>query len=529
MNDFSHHRAVLDERARYSPFGDSGKRNLASTQRRKDSHMKNRASVLALAALAVAFPVSADGDQEIEFSAVVKRTSGVGWGTVANALNPHCSEINNQGQFAGDNTRLYSYELRQGHTQTQVQQVLTSVVAAGTLVYGEANYTAHAVNGQTGSLWVSDVGIGAAQYHDQYAGQLLGLTAAHNFTLGQGVTIAVLDSGVDPTHEAVRGPHSVFQWDFVGNDANPLDEGDGIDNDNDGVTDDGVGHGTYVTSLIRLVAPQARLMHLRVLDDEGRADAFTVAEAIDSAVAHGAQVINVSASTGFNSAALAEAVAHANQAGVIVISAMGNDNVAVPLALEYPAALAESFAICATGHADTKAEFSNWGTAADFSAPGASLVSAGGVYSPTTSVLGAVPGEGYAHWNGTSLSVAFMSGAAALIRSQYPTLPSAEIPAPLVPDFVMGKLSQSAVSIDALNPAYVGGLGVGRANVAAATLLGAPAPIVGDIDHDGFITSSDLSFILAGWGPCQDDACVGDLDGNAVVDGLDLSRLFSQW
>ena len=485
-----------------------------------------RTLVHVAAVLVVALSAAAGTDQEIAFMAVLKRSQGVGWGSVRAAFDIHCSDMQTQRCLLGDDTRLFSYELRAGHTTGQVQDTISDLVATGVLVFGEANYTAHSVTGQTGSLWVSDVGIGATQYHNQYAGQLLGINAAHQRSQGQGITVAMLDSGVDPTHEAVGGPLSTFQWDLVGNDATPLDEGDGIDNDGDGVIDDGVGHGTYVTSLVRLIAPKSRLMHIRILNDEGNCDAFMLAAGIELAVAHGADIINISASTTFNSAAVADAVANAKDAGIIVVAAIGNGAVAVPMQLEYPAALSTSFAICATGPLDTKASFSNWGTAVDFAMPGWSPTHAGGVYQADTSVLGAVPGEGYAHWSGTSLSAAIMSGAAAVVRAQYPNL---TLPANEVPDFVMGKISTTSTSIDALNPQYAGLLGAGRPNIAAATLLGPLAPRPGDVNADGLVDSTDLSIILAGWGACQNDACLGDVDGNTVVDALDLNVLFSTW
>ncbi len=485
---------------------------------------------LALTVAVSAQPAWADHDDcSMPGTAVVKRTAGVPWWQVKAELMTHCNDMESQANFYGDQTRLYRYTLRTGSTDADVQSLLTAMVAAGTIRYGESDFTAHSANGQTGSLWVTDIGIGMGQFQNQYARQLLDLDQAHVASKGQGVVIAVIDSGVDLTHEAVQGPLAVWQWDFVDNDALPIDEGDGVDNDGDGIVDDGVGHGTYVTSLIRLVAPQAKFMHLRVLDDEGQSNAFMVALAIDSAVEHGADVVNVCAATEFNSAALGEAVVRARALGVTVVAPMGNDATLASIVTQYPAGFAECYAVCATDHVDVKADFSNWGAVADLSAPGSSLLGQNGPVGPSTSILGAVPGAGYAHWNGTSLSTAFSSGVVALVRAQFPHLPDETVAIDALAAFTMAKVSGGSESIDLLNPAYAGLLGSGRINAATAVAQGPIAPRVGDINADGLVDSNDLGWLLASWGQCVSDPCEADLDGDTLVNGNDLGTLFSAW
>lgn len=470
-----------------------------------------------------------DHDEVLPLTAVVKRSPSFGFGPVYSALDPYCDDIDNGGEFGDAQTRLLKYELRHNATEQQVHNAIQGLVTAGVLIYGEANFGAHVVGGQTGSLWVTDVGITNYQFQDQYAGHLLGFSSAHSRSQGQGTIIAVIDSGVDPTHEAVGGPLAPWQWDFVDNDSSPLDAGDGIDNDLDGLMDEGVGHGTYITSLVRLAAPQAQLMHLRILDDEGNANSFLLASAIQAAVEHGAHVVNVSASSDFNSSVLAQAIANAKAAGVIVIAAMGNDGMVVPTIEEYPASYSNCYAVCSTDDLDHKGSFSNWGSCADFCAPGVSRYGSDGAYHIGTSVLGAIPGEGYGHWNGTSLSAAFLSGAAALVRAQYPEWPNAQVPTNQIAQTVMDILAQTAVSVDAINPGYQGMLGAGRIDAAAAVLLGPPAPRAADINSDHWVNALDLAVLLANWGSCTGQPCAGDFDGNGAVDGIDLSVLLSNW
>lgn len=503
--------------------------------RHKEIHM-SRSSLVALALITsvgtLGNPLLAgdDNDQEIPLTAVIQRAPGVGYGSINSALEDYCDHISYPGSTFGDNIRVMRYELSGQATERQVHGVIQGLVAQGLLLRGEANFTAHEVDGQTGSVWVTDLGATTLAYNNQYAFGRLGFAQAHSRSQGAGVIMAIIDSGVDPTHEAVRGPITAWQWDFVDNDAFPLDAGDGIDNDNDGVIDDGVGHGTYVTSLVRLAAPDTRLMHLRVLDDEGSSNSFLLASAIHSAVDHGADIINVSVSTNFNSSMIEYAVARAKAAGVILIAAMGNDGAPTPSTTEYPAASPESYAVCATDYLDIKGSFSNWGACADFSVCGVSSLSATGDLDLTRSILGAVPGEGYAHWSGTSLSAALLSGAVALVRAQYPQWPNAAVPMGAVADTVMGLLAGSADNIDAFNPNYVGLIGVGRVNAGSAVLLGPTAPALADLDGNGRIDGGDLAMVLSSWGMCSADSnCLADFDGNGYVDGGDLAVIMANW
>ncbi len=511
----------------------SVKTDVQKSRHRKENPMnRSHIAVLSLACavgLATSPSTARDSDHEIEATAIVKRMPSVGYGVINNALAPYCSDIHYTGTAFGDCVRLLTYELAPAATQQDVHAAIQGLVAQGLLAFGESNFTAHEVDGQTGSVWVTDIGATTLAYNNQYSFGLLGFNAAHARSRGAGVVVAVIDSGVDSTHEAVDGPLTAWQWDFVGDDAFPVDAGDGIDNDNDGVIDDGVGHGTFVTSLIRLAAPDARLMHLRVLDDEGSSDSFRLSAAIHSAIDHGAHIINVSVSTNFDSSMLEDALARARAAGIIVVAAMGNDGLPMPSAMEYPAASPMSFATCATNHLDVKAGFSNYGSCADFSTCGASFVTASGTIDVSTSILGAVPGEGYAHWSGTSLSAGFLSGAVALVRAQYPAWPNAAVPAAAVPETIMNLLALTSDPIDSLNPNYAGLLGIGRVNAGSAVLLGPPARELADLDGSGRIDGGDLAMMLGAWGTCGSSNCLADFDGNGVVDGSDLAMIMANW
>ncbi|MBV9959755.1 MAG: S8 family serine peptidase, partial [Acidobacteria bacterium] len=105
------------------------------------------------------------------------------------------------------------------------------------------------------------------------------------------IVVAVLDTGIDLNHPAFAGrlvaPSDMY--DFVGNDPDPSEEGSAEIGP--------YGHGTHVAGLIAMVAPDAKIMPLRVLGADGKGDFFRLAEAIKFALAHGANVINLSLST----------------------------------------------------------------------------------------------------------------------------------------------------------------------------------------------------------------------------------------
>jgi subtilisin family serine protease len=140
---------------------------------------------------------------------------------------------------------------------------------------------------------------------------------------------------------------------------------------------------------------------------------------------------------------MSHAIAFARHSGVVVVAAAGNlgDDEQSYLA-EHPAALG----VAATDSADLVAPFSNFGPHIALCAPGAAVVSA-------------IPGNAYAIWEGTSMSAALVSGAAALLAARDPGARPADIEA---------RLQATAVNIDDLNPGHAGLLGAGRLDVAAS-------------------------------------------------------------
>ena len=285
----------------------------------------------------------------------------------------------------------------------------------------------------------------ANEYVDQSAVGRLRLESANLFSTGAGVTVAVIDTGLDLTHPLFAG-RTVPGFDFLDNDSDPSEVADGVDENQDGLVDPSFGHGTHVAGLVVLAAPQARIMPLRCFSAEGEGDAYAIAKAIWFAVETGARVINMSFGLTYRSAILSTSLSRAFEAGLHLVASAGNGGLAN--APPYPARKLEVMAVAATDAEDRRADFSNYGTFVDISAPGIDLYSA-------------FPNGGAAIWSGTSMAAPLVSGAIA-------RLCALNLPQPAIEQAVL----DAAWPIAAVNPGLDGLLGSGRIDALAAVERG---------------------------------------------------------
>jgi subtilisin family serine protease len=196
------------------------------------------------------------------------------------------------------------------------------------------------------------------------------------------------------------------------------------------------GHGTFCAALLAAVAPESMIMPLRVFDDAGNADVFSIVKAIHYAVRNGADVINMSFGLENPSPAVKKAIAFAVERGVTVVASAGNNDSKAP---QFPAAYKDVLAAASTDLQDKKASFSNYGEAIFVTAPGVNIISA-------------YPGGYYALASGTSFSSPLVAGEAAVLRSARWNGTSRAI-------------AKGAVDIDSKNPKYSGQLGSGRIDI----------------------------------------------------------------
>jgi subtilisin len=222
---------------------------------------------------------------------------------------------------------------------------------------------------------------------------------------GAGARVAVLDTGIDCGHEdlAAGCVYGANFASFFG-----------------GQPFDGHGHGTHVAGIIAAranglgvigVAPEATVYAVKVLDDGGSGAWSWVAAGIDWAVTNNMDVINMSLSGTSGSIALADAVAAAQAAGVLVVSAAGNSGCCNTVG--YPARYAGSMAIGAVDVNDVVAGFSSTGPEVDITAPGVAVRAP----VPTGNCTLCDP-SGYLLLNGTSMATPHVAGVGALLMSR---------------------------------------------------------------------------------------------------------------
>jgi subtilisin family serine protease len=288
-----------------------------------------------------------------------------------------------------------------------------------------------------------------SQATSQSSAGTLSLGAAHDKSRGAGAVVAVLDTGVQHAHPLLAGSLAPLGYDFVDDDLHPEDEANGLDEDGDGLVDEAWGHGTHVAGIVRLVAPEAAILPLRVLNSDGRGNNFRTAQAVAYATARGADAINLSLGTTEPSLLLREVVLAAARQGTLVVAAAGNLGADIP---QYPAADACAIGVTAVNDQDRKASFASYGAWVGVAAPGVSVYSS-------------VPVDGYAWWSGTSMATPFVAGQVALLRGLNPSLTLDEAGA---------LIASTAASLDRNNPLYRGQLGAGRIDL-AASLAAAPA------------------------------------------------------
>lgn len=396
------------------------------------------------------------------------------------------------------------------------------------LAWAELNWEGQAPEGRTGSIVVTSIGSGEA-IPDQYPIDVLGLGTAHTRTTGASIVVAILDTGIDASHPALASQVMTDGFNFVTNTSMTMDVGDNTDNDGDGLMDEMVGHGTFVAGLVSLVAPDAMLLPVVVLNSDGVGDSFNIAKGIYYAVGRGVEVINLSAGSTYKSAAIEDAVEYAKTFGIPVVSAGGNQNAGQNFE-EFPASGSSGFGIAAVDQNDIRAPFSNYNDKFFLSAPGTSELTGSepGDYNPAASIISTLPGGGFGAWEGTSFAAPLVSGSVALIRAQYPNWNIAGGPATLegIYDAIESRLANSSVNIDPINPAYAGELGEGRLNTSGAVALGPTAPTLGDLNSDGVVNDDDYDIFITQWGFVHSAA---DFNGSGHVDEADLNILFEHW
>lgn len=224
------------------------------------------------------------------------------------------------------------------------------------------------------------------------------------------IKIAVLDTGIDYNHPDLK--NRVLKglgYDFVNGDNDPIDDN---------------GHGTHVSGIIAAQANNGqgicgitgtldvKIIPIKVLNQNGEGDSDIIARGIRYAADQGADIVNLSFGCIGKSADIENALIYAQDKGVFSVAAAGNDS--TDCNIYTPAGDKEAFTVSAINNRLKRADFSNFGSNIEVASPG-------------VRILSTVPNGGYEAWDGTSMAAPVVSGIAAIIKAENPTLSPQQI------------------------------------------------------------------------------------------------------
>ncbi len=224
----------------------------------------------------------------------------------------------------------------------------------------------------------------------------LNIPSIHKSTLGEGIKIAVIDSGKSEHFETEKAFVSAKNF------------------SKSNVVTDKNGHSTFVSAIIAAekndegiigVAPKAKLYYAKAIDDSGCGDPSALANAVNWSVKQQVDIISISAGMFFDFKPLRAAIKRAYERNIIIVCAVGNSGTR-HYDVAFPARYPEAIGVAAYNERHETSKFSSRGVNVSFAMPGEDIYSA-------------YPPNNYAKMNGSSFSCPIMSGVCALILSKH--------------------------------------------------------------------------------------------------------------
>ena len=329
-----------------------------------------------------------------------------------------------------------------------------------------------------------------ASYEMQWYHEYIQSEPAWDYTTGsEDIIIGIVDSGIHWNHPDLKsniwvnepelnstsgGNPMTINWT-----AGTVSGGNGIDDDGNGRVDDCIGwdfysntnqsfqshvendHGTHVAGCAGAVGDNyigvtGPMMNVKLISSRHSPTNFATTSVYSGDLGirycadSGADVINCSFGGAGGSSTYNNAVNYAVGLGSVVVCAAGNDNEDIGINPHYPGNATNAICVAATGpNSDVRANYSNYGTPVDVSAPGSAIYST------------IIADNGYASFQGTSMASPIAAGVAGLIKSINPDL---------TPQELKTRLEDTCDNIDAVNPSFIGDLGAGRVNSFRGTM-----------------------------------------------------------
>jgi subtilisin family serine protease len=328
-----------------------------------------------------------------------------------------------------------------------------SLAALPTDVAAAASYPPHAAHVRAAAVLQAPADV--IRDSQQWVFDMMDIPAAWQSSLGAGVTVAVLDSGVDPDVSDLDG--SVITGpDYTGTHTSPSSPDWGVHGTWMASLIAGHGHGAGDASGVIGIAPRARVLSIRVIPDRGDPHygvyqreqeariQQALADGINYAVSRGAKVISMSIGYSLPSRAVRAALLNAYEHGVVLVASAGNSGSQADAPESFPADYPGVISVAAVDQAGAVAGFSSDNLSVRVAAPGVSVPAQGR--------------DGQYWWvSGTSPACALVAGTVALIRSRYPHL---------APDLVVSALTSTTT--DRPSGGYDPDVGFGIVDAAAA-------------------------------------------------------------
>jgi hypothetical protein len=380
-----------------------------------------------------------------------------------------------------------------------IEQIIDTISTYPGIVFIQPNYTMGLPEIFLGSQSFPDdqqpsyqYGVSPPNYFGENNPYSINVDTAHIYSRGENIVVAVLDNGVDFSHPLLEGSFADQGYDF-------------IDDDNDPSEMEGelYGHGTFVCGIIKRVAPDCKLLPIRVFDHMGYSDSYIVADAIYYAITRSVDVINMSFGNYSSNPIVQDAINYAVNSGIALVAAAGNNNINFPT---YPAAFPGVIAVSAVDSTEYRAYFSNFGDYIDVCAPGVDIYSSlAGLYHWGT-------------WSGTSFAAPMATGICALILTDKPDLSSFEME-----QFIQFSAEHHLLWGDIIPPNDE--FGYGRIDALYAAFNAG----LGDVDDSQDIDILDITYLINAIyknGPQPvPDYFIGDANCSGKINLLDITCL----
>lgn len=389
------------------------------------------------------------------------------------------------------------------HNHVKAQKMAESLSRRNGVIFAEPNYLCSVPEVSQNDQIIPDqnnpvyiAGVSPGPYYNQQATNSTHSDSANLLSTGADIIVGVIDNGIDFDHPLFDGLADSTGYDFIDNDEDPSEE-----------VGDLLGHGTFVSGLVKLMAPDCELMPYRVFDENGVGNAYIISLAIYQAIDDSVDVINMSFNTYTASSSIQTAIAAAHQAGITMVASSGNDSCST---ICYPASYDGVISVGAIDSLDYKADFSNYGSYLDVVAPGTMIYSA----------LHTNYESDWGYWNGTSFSAPQVTGTCALILELRSSLPGDSVESQIRETAEKDLAWGTVVPQDTLY-----GYGYDDALQAVICLCR------GDADNSGQIDSLDINYLvdyLNNGGPAPTPIFeLGDVNCSGTINMLDVSYLIN--